>query len=100
MDSLPGEPHKKPKNAGVGIPSPADFPDPRIELGSPALQMDSLPTKLSGKPKFCIDTMKKCEQLVFVESVIYFEYLLYSVLLSTKKKISKSLIFSSILHDY
>ena len=31
------------------IPSPGDLPDPRIELGSPALQADSLPTELSGK---------------------------------------------------
>ena len=27
-----------------------DLPDPGIELGSPALQVDSLPTELSGKP--------------------------------------------------
>ena len=32
------------------IPSPADLPDPGIEPGSPALQVDSLPTELSGKP--------------------------------------------------
>ena len=31
------------------MPSPADFPDPGIELGSPALQTVSLPTELSGK---------------------------------------------------
>ena len=31
------------------IPSPGDLPDPEIELGSPALQTDSLPTKLWGK---------------------------------------------------
>ena len=31
------------------IPSPADLPNPGIEPGSPALQMDSLPTELSGK---------------------------------------------------
>ena len=31
------------------IPSPADLADPGIELGSPALQADSLPTELSGK---------------------------------------------------
>ena len=30
--------------------SPADLPHPGIELGSPALQVDSLPTELSGKP--------------------------------------------------
>ena len=34
---------------GKPIPSPADFPDPGIELGSPALQADSLPIELSGK---------------------------------------------------
>ena len=28
-----------------------DLPDPGIESGSPALQVDSLPTELSGKPK-------------------------------------------------
>ena len=27
-----------------------DLPDPGIELGSPALQEDSLPTELSGEP--------------------------------------------------
>ena len=27
-----------------------DRPDPGIELGSPALQVDSLPAELSGKP--------------------------------------------------
>ena len=34
----------------VAYPSPADLPDPGIELGSPVLQADSLPTELSGKP--------------------------------------------------
>ena len=50
IDSLPAEPAGKPKNTGVGkpIPSPADLPNPGIELGSPALQADSLPTELSG----------------------------------------------------
>ena len=33
------------------ILSPGDLPDPGIEQGSPALQADSLPTELSGKPK-------------------------------------------------
>ena len=36
--------------SGQPIPSLADLPDPGIELGSPALQVDSLPTELSGKP--------------------------------------------------
>ena len=34
---------------GYPISSPEDLPDPRIELRSPALQADSLPTELSGK---------------------------------------------------
>ena len=35
----------------VASPSPADLPDPGIEPGSPALQVDSLPTEPSGKPE-------------------------------------------------
>ena len=34
----------------VAYPSPVNLPDPGIDLGSPALQVDSLPTELSGKP--------------------------------------------------
>ena len=30
--------------------SPADLPNPGIKLRSPVLQVDSLPTELSGKP--------------------------------------------------
>ena len=37
--------------SGQPIPSPRDLPDPGIKLGSPALQADSLPTELPGKPK-------------------------------------------------
>ena len=33
------------------IPFPADLPNPGIEPGSPALQADSLPPELSGKPR-------------------------------------------------
>ena len=32
------------------MPSPGYLPDPGIEPGSPELQVDSLPTELSGKP--------------------------------------------------
>ena len=35
---------------GYPIPSPGGLPDPGIEPGSPALQADSLPAELSGKP--------------------------------------------------
>jgi len=34
----------------IAYPSSADLPDPEIKLGFPALQKDSLPTELSGKP--------------------------------------------------
>ena len=52
MDSLPTEPQGKPKNTGVGSLSLLQgiFLTQEIELGSPALQVDSLPTELSGKP--------------------------------------------------
>ena len=39
--------------SGLPCPSPGDLPDPGIEpvsLVSPALQADSLPTELLGKP--------------------------------------------------
>ena len=36
--------------SGSPTPSPVDLPDPGIELGSPVLQVDSLPTELLGKP--------------------------------------------------
>ena len=32
------------------MPSAGDLPDPGIELGSPAFQVDSLPAELLGKP--------------------------------------------------
>ena len=38
--------------SGLPFPSPGDLPDPGIEPGSPALQADSLPTKLQEKPNY------------------------------------------------
>ena len=35
--------------SGLPFPSPGDLPNLGIELGSPALQADSLPTELRGK---------------------------------------------------
>ena len=49
VDSLSSEPPGKPTNTGVDSPSPGDFPNPGIKLGSPALQVDSLPAELPGK---------------------------------------------------
>ena len=36
--------------SGLPFPSPGDRPDSGIEPKSPALQVDSLPTELQGKP--------------------------------------------------
>ena len=36
--------------SGYLFPSPGDFPNPEIELGSPALRVDSFPAELPGKP--------------------------------------------------
>ena len=43
---------------GQPFPSPEDLPDPGIELGSPALQADSLPTELSGKSSMGLQRVK------------------------------------------
>ena len=50
-DSLPAEPPGKPKNIGVDSLSlhQGIFSNPEIELGSPALQVDSLQAKLPGE---------------------------------------------------
>ena len=36
--------------SGLPFPSPGDLPNPGIEPGSSALQADSLPSELRGKP--------------------------------------------------
>ena len=53
-DSSLSEPPGKAKNTGVGSLSLLQRIFPGIELGSPALHADSLPTELPGKP--CIST--------------------------------------------
>ena len=35
---------------GLSFPSPGDIPHQGIKPGSPALQLDSLPSELPGKP--------------------------------------------------
>ena len=35
--------------SGLPFPSPGDIPDPGIEPGSPALQVEALPSELLGK---------------------------------------------------
>ena len=50
------------------FPSPGDLPDLGIEPKSPALQEDSLPTELQGKPNildpFCHSVTKSCLTLL------------------------------------
>ena len=36
--------------SGLPCPSPGDLPNPGIKSGSPALQVDSLPSEPPGKP--------------------------------------------------
>ena len=36
--------------SGLPFPTPEDLPNPEMELGSPALQEDSLPSEPPGKP--------------------------------------------------
>ena len=61
-DSLPAQPQGKPKNIEVGSLSLLQwiFPYPGMEPRSPALQLqvDSLPTELSGKPGI-VDQLKQ-----------------------------------------
>ena len=39
--------------SGLPLPSPGDLPNAGIESGSPALQVESLPSKPPGKPYIC-----------------------------------------------
>ena len=40
--------------SGQPVPPSADLPDPGVDRGSPALQADSLPTELPGKPPWYV----------------------------------------------
>ena len=49
------------------IPFPGDLPNPGIQLGSPALQVDSLPTKLPRNPFSYKETsLRKVDQEEFI----------------------------------
>ena len=43
----------------VAVPSPGNLPDPGMEPGSPALQADTLPAELPGKPLHTVDKVVK-----------------------------------------
>ena len=47
-----------------------DLPDPGIELGSPALQADSLSTELSGKPQEKLGKHQKSNKKDMVEGCL------------------------------
>ena len=44
--------------SGLPFPSPGDLPNPGIEPGSPALQVDALTTEVPGKPYICVYGLK------------------------------------------
>ena len=48
--------------SGLPFPSPEDLPDSGMEPGSPALQADSLPSELKGRPTDgdCSHKIKRC----------------------------------------
>ena len=50
--------------SGFPFPSPGDLPDPGIELGSPALQADSLPSKPPGSPESSPEQFESISSLV------------------------------------
>ena len=54
--------------SGQPIPSLGDLPDPGIELESPALQVDSLPTELPGKLK---GSKTHCNNNNFIIIILY-----------------------------
>ena len=77
QDSNPGVPHCRlilyqqshqgsPRTLKwVAYPFLGDLPDPGIELGSPALQVDSLPAKLPGKSYINLVTLNKDFQIIW-----------------------------------
>ena len=50
--------------SGLPFPSPGDLPDPGIELGSPALQADALPSEPAGKANLYIIDCSASELLL------------------------------------
>ena len=70
--------------SGLPIPSPVDLPDPEIELGSPALQKDSLPSELPGNPFW---------QIVATQKIIAITILFYCIHPVLKRLISSGAYF-------
>ena len=53
------------KSTGVGSLFPGDLPDTGIEPVSPALQADSLPAELPGKPFLVLYSLKFQQTIKF-----------------------------------
>ena len=67
--------------------SPGDLPNPGIELGSPALQVNSLPIELPGKPQRAenLPAMQKTwVQSLGREDLLEMEMAIYSSILAWK----------------
>ena len=63
------KPPENPKNTGVdSLSLLQDLPNPGIELGTPALQADSLSAELPGKPLMCI---RNCSLHALTQNVKY-----------------------------
>ena len=63
--------------SGLPFPSPGDLPNPGIEPSSPALQADSLPTELQGKPTQDITPADICKSLLSHSTISFFQNQLY-----------------------
>ena len=60
------------QGSNLGRSNPADLPDPGIKPGSPALQADSLPTELSGKPvMYDMNSLKLPEIYFTAQNMVY-----------------------------
>ena len=57
-----------------------DLRDPGIKLGSPALQVDSLPTELSGKPHSIAYYVGKMNSITFLMEIVIIKDKLHGIL--------------------
>ena len=74
----------------VATPSPGDVPIPGIEPGSSALQVDSLPVELSGKPYFYFLTMSYFMSQDFIQDTMFYLIMISSCLFSLLQSVIAS----------
>ena len=65
------------------IPSPGDLPDPGIELVSPALQTDSLPAELPGKPKIAYAIKTITPNILSIQFLMFIKKFSFNLIYST-----------------